>query len=289
MNIFSNFLKERWFEISILSLGITSFLFVLNLDYFFPAYSLAKEYTITTLTTIPLFFITIINLYWGVIKHRKTLEKALFDNSQSLEKAILDQKSTIIREYVSGFHTNEFLQRIYFDLVYSYSDTIYDKLVDDPIYKTDPPPIRPCFPDSAQTPELRDIGSRYYHPNFFQFSLEEKKLDSLLGFFDVVAYQYVKELISLEDIVGTVGYYLEIINTRKASNEYLNLIDREWEKTDYGKSGAKKPYTYLRILLKALADEKQKVAKEIKDEKLKAAQKSENAKTKRDEIRAGIS
>jgi len=52
---------------------------------------------------------------------------------------------------------------------------------------------------------------------------------------------------------------------------------------------AKKPYTYLRILLKALADEKQKVAKEIKDEKLKAAQKSENAKTKRDEIRTGIS
>lgn len=250
----NNFISKYWFEISISIFGSASFSFVFFLDKIFTGYTLDKNYSVMSLTAIPLFFITVIHLYWGVRS-----------SSKSLQKSIIEQKSTIVRGFVSSFHTNEYLQDIYFDLVYSYDDEIYNQVINDESYKQDSTEKsekikRPFFVEKIN--EGRKIGSRYYHPRYFQLSLEEKKLDSLLGFFDVVAYQYSKRILSLEDILGTVGYYLVVINARKASKAYLDYIETEWRNTPYGKSGAKQPYSHLLNLLKNIDKEMEKRKKE---------------------------
>ena len=104
----------------------------------------------------------------------------------------------------------------------------------------------------------REEGRRFYHPAMFQGSVEEKRLDSLLGYFNIIAYYYNKEkFLSIDDINGSIGYHLAVMGARTVVKEYLNHIEETWEKGGYAKKfGMLQPYHHLKELLDKLAEER---------------------------------
>lgn len=101
----------------------------------------------------------------------------------------------------------------------------------------------------------RKEGFRFYHPDIFQGSVEEKRLDSLLGYFSIIACYCVKEeLLSIDDINGSIGYHLTVMDARTVVKEYMTVIEDGWEKEGYAdKFGMDPPFHYLKILLEELA------------------------------------
>jgi hypothetical protein len=182
-----------------------------------------------------------------------------------LERSIVYQRAATIREQVSEFHTNEYLQRIFFDLIYTYVDRQYDALkreLDAKFPSTDDRQEArrqqgPIFGglEGGGCNHERAVGSRLWHPELFQLSAEEKRLDSLLGYLDVVAYQWSSGVLTLEDVRGSLGYYLEIIAGRQCVKDYFKYITETWDGTPYGKRGAPMPYLHLTSLLSTIDDE----------------------------------
>lgn len=111
----------------------------------------------------------------------------------------------------------------------------------------------------ANLQDGRKEGSRLYHPEKFQGSEEEKRLDSLLGYFNIVAYYYNRKVLSLNDINGSIGYYLMVMASRRVIKEYMNLIVASWEKHEQ-KQGYAKAYGIEQPLLdlKRLLDDLQR-------------------------------
>lgn len=96
----------------------------------------------------------------------------------------------------------------------------------------------------------RAEGSRYYDPDFFQHSPEERRLDSVLHYFDMLAYNEDRKLISVEDITGVAGYHLAVIGSRAVVQYYLERNRVWWAHLPYHEAvGAEEPYHYLRALL----------------------------------------
>jgi len=45
---------------------------------------------------------------------------------------------------------------------------------------------------------------RLYDPSTFQFSEEERRLDALLGFFDILGYHHHRGVVHMQDIAGVL-------------------------------------------------------------------------------------
>ena len=74
------------------------------------------------------------------------------------------------------------------------------------------------------------------------------RLDTVLGYFNVIAYRYEKGLLRLDDISGSIGYWLLVMHERMVIDEYLKLQEAEWKK-GYQKFGDRPPLTSLRKLM----------------------------------------
>ena len=103
----------------------------------------------------------------------------------------------------------------------------------------------------------REVGHRFYHPALFQGSVEEKRLDSLLGYFNTIAYYYYAspQLFTMKDIDGSIGFHLAIVVKCPAVVEYFKIIDKLWENNrEYNTTifGADPQYSKLRTLIEDL-------------------------------------
>lgn len=177
---------------------------------------------------------------------------------QMIRKLMLD-RAEFIENYISKFFVDKTLNTTFYDLIYTYDDDtfkqfecILDKLELDKLDKEKKPIFRPFSKFQAE----REIGSRLYHPELFQGSPEEMRLDALLGYFNVIAYRYTKGLLRLDDISGSIGYYLLVIHKRVVIQEYLNLQESDWKTGGYQKFGRTPPWTHLRKLMNDMYEHK---------------------------------
>jgi hypothetical protein len=182
---------------------------------------------IAGLTAIPLFLIGIFELY-----RQTTIRRASF-----------------ITDYVAKFYIERDLHETFNDLIATYHDDKFEAIK----IATSGAAARGMVAAFSATSGLQDgrhEGRRFYHPDHFQGSAEEQRLDALLGYLDVIGYQYVHGLVRMADIVGMLGYQLSLVMSRKVITDYLEGTDlRWWKSTPQSKESAVVPYIYLRALL----------------------------------------
>ena len=172
------------------------------------------------------------------------------------------QRAAFLGEYVSRIFTDKEFSDTFHYLIYTYNDHCFCKvkikLKDDGITRDSGQKAMYQCLESLPIQDGREEGFRFYHPDVFQGSAEEKRLDSLLGYFNIVAYYYKKEkLLSIDDINGSIGYHLAVMSARTIVSEYMNIIEADWEKGGYAKKfGIQEPFRDLKVLLRDLTLER---------------------------------
>ena len=233
--------NRRYFYLILVAVILTElllFLVVSTLNF-----EIDKKIGVVTYTAIPLFVITLMQL------------------SRNLRL----QRAAFIKDYVSRFFTDQFLYRTFHELIYTYDFKTFNEVKkiykEKNLAKVEETPFFEAFSDLQKE---RKEGSRLYHPRLFQGSPEERHLDALLGYFDVMAYYYAKGFLHIEDIVGSVGYYLAVIGEREVIKEYMKLNEEAWQDPNYQKMGITPPFGYLRRLLEDIQEYNEKFANRIK-------------------------
>lgn len=218
-----------------------------------------KKVDIAFFTGMPLFVLVILQLY----RSQRT------------------QQATNIKEFLSEFGKNQALYSAYFDLVYSFDNELFKKVkeiaeqVVVKLKESNPGKtwveivafVRPNFLCLNVLQDSRKRGSRLYWPRLFAFSPEEKRLDTLLDYFNAVGFYQQEGLVHIRDIARILGDYLAVLDGRYIVQEYLNYC-AEWNSSEA--SGAPEPYPYLLILFEEFKrfNKKSRAQGEIK--KLKA-------------------
>ena len=159
------------------------------------------------------------------------------------------QRAAFIKDYVSQFFTDTNLYQTFHDLIYTYPTSVLEKIDQLRVKKKLDKAARPVFDPFASLQGDREVGSRFYHPRLFQGSPEERRLDALLGYFDVIAYYYAKGFLRIEDIAGSIGYFLAVMRARAVIAEYMRLTEEAWHSEEYRRMGSTPPFAYLRRLL----------------------------------------
>jgi hypothetical protein len=151
----------------------------------------------------------------------------------------LTGRSGLVKEFAAKLHTEESLSETFFYLVYCYSDKLYDD------FKAATPEQK------AAMQKHRPEGRRLYDPAKFQGTEEERRLDALLGYLDVIAFHYRRGVLPMRDIAGSMGFHLQAIASRKVIVEYRNTTaDTWWDKSSFQKDyKSVAPFGYLDNLL----------------------------------------
>ncbi len=175
------------------------------------------------------------------------------------------QRAAFIKDYVSQFFTNVELYQTFHELIYTYTNSVFEKV--DGIRKDQKLDNceKPVFAPFAEIQSDRQVGSRLYHPQLFQGSPEERKLDALLGYFDVIGFYYAKGYLRIEDIVGSVGYFLAVMKARQVVCYYLKINREAWADPEYNRTmGVTPPFAYLNRLLDDIQEYNLRFEKQIK-------------------------
>jgi hypothetical protein len=223
------------------------------------------------LTLLPLFFMAIVQLVY---------------NSHF-------QKSEFVRNYAEKFFTNEVLYVTFNELIYIYTNNDFKRV--QKFIKDLPEEELAKRPVVIPTSTIgRDIGTGpLYHPEYFQGSKEERRLDTLIGYFDLLGYHLMRGHISIEDIAGTLGYFLNIMSKREVISALRTVYLRNRRVTIHSEDGSNPrvdiedpdgdgslpPFFYFDELIKAIDKyDKKRVAKGKEKNK-----RDENARKKTEE------
>ena len=167
------------------------------------------------------------------------------------------QRTAFLSQYASKIFMDEDLSNTFHYLVYTYINDRFTevemKLEEDGIARESGHETMYRSLDSLQ--DGREKGFRFYHPDFFQGSIEEKRLDSLLGYFNIIAYYVRNGLLNWKDINGSIGYHLMVMRRRDVIRKYMEIIERDWHKGDPSYAdlyGMGQPFHDLHELLKEL-------------------------------------
>ena len=169
------------------------------------------------------------------------------------------QRAKFLSDYLSRIYTDADLSATFHDLVETYSDATFKRI--DKIWKeaaeverakTSDGPVFDLF-DSVQGSRRGQAGQRYYHPDCFQGSEEERRLDALIGYLDIAGYHYYHKLIPMKDIAAMLNYQLAAFASRMVIQCYLgDVSDEKWWHSSslYEDSGgAMIPFLYFRLLV----------------------------------------
>lgn len=165
-----------------------------------------------------------------------------------LARKLMVDRAAFVEDYISKFFMDQALYKAFHDLIYTYDDDKFKQVEAIRIKGQHDTEAEPVFEPFSHLQPERETGSRLYHPKLFQGSPEEMRLDAVLGYFNVIAYRYEKGLLRLDDISGSIGYWLLMMHERMVIDEYLKLQESTW-KTGYQKFGDRPPLTYLRKLM----------------------------------------
>ena len=179
-----------------------------------------------------------------------------------LRRNARNQRVAFVSQYVSRIFTDQELSDTFHYLIYTYSNDrfcrVKMKLKDDGITRESchghETTHEAMYASLYSLQDGRKKGFRFYHPDFFQRSVEEKRLDSLLGYFNIIAYYVRKGLLDRKDIDGSIGYHLTVMGTRDVIAEYMKIIEEEWNKEGrYARQfGMGQPFRDLKWLLDEL-------------------------------------
>jgi len=159
-------------------------------------------------------------------------------------------RADFVKDYVSEFFMNKELNDTFYYLVYTYVDAKFAE-IDAALVAaggpekigSDPKRIASVF-EALQ--EGRIEGHRYFHPSCYQRSLEEKRLDCLLGYFDVLAYYHQNNLVTMEDIAGSLGYHLNILARREVIKQVRSACKNSFKNETYvARNGHAIPFSCL--------------------------------------------
>jgi hypothetical protein len=201
----------------------------------------------------------------GVLKFEPKLEVLAFFTVAGfavtlfqLAQGQLVQKAKFLTDYVSQIHTDPEISSAFHDLVATYEDKTFDvvasRVADYELTskKEDKPISRPLFEPFKDLQDGREAGSRYYHPIYFQGSSEERRLDGLLGYLDIIDYHHYYGLIRTKDVAAMLNYQLAAMASRKVIQTYLQATGEAWFNSTTirkGSSANQIPFIYLRNML----------------------------------------
>jgi hypothetical protein len=203
---------------------------------------------------------------------------SLINAQIQLTRAKEIQEAVNIKDLLTEFQKNESSRAAYHDLVYCYTDEDYEAVEavaqeymkrnnnSRPLDK-----IKPVFDCFEHLQRNKEPGRRFYHPLFFQFSPEEKKLDCLLDYFNAVGFYLYKEQVQMEDVVALLGDYLAVLADRKIITTYLKLSNDPavWKYDDT--VGATTPFSHLSYLIESYKEYNSQECKKKRDAMLQRA------------------
>lgn len=153
-----------------------------------------------------------------------------------VKNAQRSQYTAFITDYTSKiFRDEEFVNTFHY-LVYTYTPDVFREVKDklenllNERESTDRELQEEMYRRLEHLQDRREEGCRFYHPALFQGSVEERRLDSLLGYLNYIAYVYYneRELITQEDIEAIFGYHLDVIVGSTVVQEYFDYINEVW-------------------------------------------------------------
>jgi hypothetical protein len=214
--LFRSFRNSIWTQ-ALFTVAIVDGLLALAVTYprNQPILAFTSKLEIGAFATIPLFVITVLQV----------------------RSAIRGQKASFIRDYVAQLYTTEQLSQAFHYLVDTYTDAKFDSF---------------RAADEEQRKALqqgRPVGGRLFDPSTFQGTEEERRLDALLGYFDVIGYHYWAGAVEMKEVAGVLGYHLAALATRKVVVEYLEEIEQEWPGMPYSEVKAVGPFRYMVVLI----------------------------------------
>jgi hypothetical protein len=176
-----------------------------------------------------------------------------------------NMRMEFVRDYISKFFIRDDLSSIFYDLVQEYPSEIWEQvcceeLGNRDLLKSNSEVLWDRL-DAVGINKEREVGKRYYHPEYFQGSLEEQRLDRLLGYFDVIAFHVNNGEISIDDVKSIIGYQLYAVATSPVIERYLSFIKESWEVNPRYRIryGDQLPYRHLRGMLEELKRENKSV------------------------------
>lgn len=196
-----------------------------------------RKVGIAVFTAIPLFLIAVIQLmYNGRL-----------------------QRTDFLRNYAEEFFTNAELYSAFHELVYTYTDADYAEVCRLIAEKESQNEISASTPRPYFVEVLRSLGeasntNRLFHPKYFQGSPEERRLDMLIGYFDLLGYHYSKGFLSMGDMAGSLGHYLNIMEKRQIVKDMRQIYKDAIENPDYVRAnGQIQPFNFFEKLMRAVA------------------------------------
>lgn len=163
----------------------------------------------------------------------------LFSNSRV-------QRAAYIKDYALRFRTDKELSESFHYLVYRYGNELYA------IAKK--PPGERAEGEQEKLRRAQDgvpADLKFYIPDDTTDTPPERRLDNLLGFFDVLGYDCRREMVSMQDIAGVFGLHLDHFIQRKVISDYLAYVKKSWPMAEsfHRTYSAPIPYRYLVLLL----------------------------------------
>lgn len=157
-----------------------------------------------SITATPLFLVTIIEL----ARNRRV------------------QAAAFVRTHIGEFLGNEDMRRAFHERVCRYRDADWEEVAElasefGSKDRFNPEVREQVWQVLCPLNKDRQEGARRYHPMFFQRSLEERRPDMLLHYFDLIAYHWRRGVLDIKDISGVAGYRLSVIKGRKVIQCYL--------------------------------------------------------------------
>jgi hypothetical protein len=160
-------------------------------------------------------FITLAGFVFTVIQ---------LNNSNVEARASFAQaRASLLKAYTADFLRPD-LFGTWHDLIYGYSNTIY-AAVDAYVLK------HHAYPNYVVVPGQPAVSWRpaFWHPSLFQATAEERRIDALLGYFEILGYHKRQALIDVGDISGLIGEFLQDIRSRTMIYDYFVVMWRAWD------------------------------------------------------------
>lgn len=156
------------------------------------------------------------------------------------------QRAAYIKDYALRFRTDKELSESFHYLVYRYGNELYA------IQKK-----KPADRSETEAEKLKRAQEgvpadlKFYIPNDTTDTPPERRLDNLLGFFDVLGYDYKRGMVSMQDIAGVFGLHLDHLIQREVIGDYLAHVKLSWPsaKSFHRTYSAPIPYRYLLVLI----------------------------------------
>jgi hypothetical protein len=167
--------------------------------------------------------IAIVLMHQGVLEFDKKIGLAVFGGLPVLILTLLQlhansivQRAGLVKDLASKVHTDKELSETFYSLIYLYTDKRYDAY------------SRSSRNERDDLNKSKKEGLRFFHLDELEGTEEERRLDSFLGYIDIIAYHYTRELIQMNDLAGVLGFHLATIQSRQAITDYRDSVHKFW-------------------------------------------------------------